>query len=57
MICNTACETCTNLTNKSCITCNQGYYLYAFDSICNFNCPDGQYIDDIVSPKVCLLCT
>ena len=57
MACNTACETCTNLTNTSCITCNQGYYLYVFDSICNIKCPNGQFIDDIVSPKKCLLCT
>jgi hypothetical protein len=57
MFCNVACESCTDLTNTSCLKCNTGYYLYALNNICDTKCPDGQYIDNIVSPKVCLLCT
>jgi hypothetical protein len=50
MFCNVACESCTDLTNTSCLKCNTGYYLYALNNTCDTKCPDGQYIDDIVSP-------
>ncbi|KRX07463.1 Insulin-like growth factor binding protein, N-terminal [Pseudocohnilembus persalinus] len=62
--CDTACKTCTDSTNKDCITCQDTpqYYYLPDDNTCYLNCPSGYYkdlsINECVScPIQCQACT
>jgi proprotein convertase subtilisin/kexin type 5 len=53
----TSCDTYSLLTCYGCQDVNATkYYKYIGDTICATDCPLGQYIDDVHSPNVCLMC-
>ena len=53
--CDLGCATCAS-TSNNCFSCRLSYYKDLNYNICSKTCPDGQYIDDVNSPNVCVLC-
>jgi proprotein convertase subtilisin/kexin type 5 len=56
--CTSPCETCTNVSVSSCLTCIQNYYL--FNSTCSQTCPNSYYMSGLICvscPSGCLTCS
>lgn len=53
--CDVGCATCVTNPNN-CFSCQLSYYKDLNTNTCKISCPDGQYIDAINSPNVCVLC-